>query len=1206
MRALLKISILVFFVLNISEAFCTHLVGGFISYRKSGQSASGARYIIKITSYRDCKSGSVEFEDEIDVCIYNRQNNRLFRTETFDRGNLERVKPLGRTDCPGAANVCLEKTTYEKTVTLPNSPFGYIIQWKTCCRNTQVNLKDDVSTGDPFIGQTYQVEIPQTNIDNSSPEFTDVPVPFICVNDTTELNNYAIDPDGDSLVYKLATPWYGSAIGTSGCSTNYEAPVPISNGDYKSGFNGNIPFGSSGISLINSKNGITTFLARQVGNYAVAIDLLEFRNGVQIGRTRLDLQILVINCTPNNKPRITNTTRRFGIIAGETLCFNVTGTDADANQNLTLTGIGNLLNGANGFKGTRATFSSVTGRRNVSSQFCWKTDCDQFSNDSQLFTVQLIDDGCPSKFTYVNFSILVKPFTGKVSINGPTNVCQGSKDNIYTITPRANTSPELIGITYNVTVTNGTLKNKAGNLLTIDWANNVSTGIIEVTPVSQYGCLGEKFIYNVPLRQAPPPPSLLSIDTVCEFTSKNYSTTLTNGYTYDWWVNNGTINGSSKTNNVNITWGTTGSAWAKLVQYNTFNCPSDTATINVWISKPSLPVIKGNTSVCPNNNGIEYSVTNTIGSFYFWQVIGGTIASGQNTNAITINWGNEGLGMVKVIEINKFGCSSDTGKINVNKTYALTAAKIEGDTSICAFSSNIVYTVPFTKNSTYQWSITGGTIIAGNLSNTVIVNWGASATGSISMYERSYDSINNRICISGLSTRIVNIRPYPTATIINGDFEVCQLTGIGTYSVNGLPNSKYAWFINNDSTNIIGQGSNTIRFPYTNFGSFLIKVTEISEFDCIGNPIDSILIIHPKPRTTPILGDTIVCYPNFTNYNYTTTGFVNSTYQWFLDGGSPINNSIIPQITINWNGKQNSEIKVLETSEFGCVGDTIKQKIFIDQPSLYLNYITVNPPPTQDNGIDLYWRLINAPRYNNQLFIERREAGTSTPFDNVGTVSGSTVQFNNGNISTDFNAWEYRVKGFDLCGQEILTNLHTNIYLTGKKVNGYEVALDFTPYIGWGNSNIQYDVYRQLKNKTDYELYESNVTSFKAYYNNGLEHYTQCYRIKGTKIGTDTVTWSNDVCFNFDPIIFIPNAFSPDNDEFNNFFIMKGGALKTVEIMVYNRWGEKLWTGFDINAKWDGKYKGKDQPQDVYMYYCKYSGFDGRKYSTKGTITLLR
>jgi gliding motility-associated-like protein len=197
------------------------------------------------------------------------------------------------------------------------------------------------------------------------------------------------------------------------------------------------------------------------------------------------------------------------------------------------------------------------------------------------------------------------------------------------------------------------------------------------------------------------------------------------------------------------------------------------------------------------------------------------------------------------------------------------------------------------------------------------------------------------------------------------------------------------------------------------------------------------------------------------------------------------------------------------------------------------------------------------------------------------------------------------MRGRDLCGNDLISNIHTNVLLKGFKPGPYSVALNFTPYIGWGNANIRYDVYR--KNGTSaYELKESNLTSFNVDYDDGLESYTQCYRIAATKLGTDTVSWSNEVCFNFDPVLFIPDAFSPNVDELNDQFFVKGGSLKTFEFMIYNRWGEKLFVANDINFRWDGKYNGEDQPQDVYMYICYYTGFDGRKYSTKGTITLLR
>jgi hypothetical protein len=194
-----------------NNLFATHLVGGYISYEYKGVSSAGTSYLVTITAYRDCKPGSIVFSDDIDVCVYDRKDSRLYKSFNFPRTEIKKVDPIGRTDCPEATQVCLEKATFQRTIVLPNSAFGYFVKWEVCCRNEQVNLKNDQQNR-PFIGQTYQATIPPSALKNSSPTFSDVPVPFICVNDTTELNNFAKDPDGDFLVYKLATPWYGASL----------------------------------------------------------------------------------------------------------------------------------------------------------------------------------------------------------------------------------------------------------------------------------------------------------------------------------------------------------------------------------------------------------------------------------------------------------------------------------------------------------------------------------------------------------------------------------------------------------------------------------------------------------------------------------------------------------------------------------------------------------------------------------------------------------------------------------------------------------------------------------------------------------------------------------------------------------------------------------------------------------------------------------
>ncbi len=243
-KRFLYIALFVVFFMRFGATYGTHLVGGFISYQFVGVGSTGNRYKIRITAYRDCKPTSIGFTDDIEVCIFRKDNGKLLKSEIFPYISKRRVDPVGRTDCPEATQVCLEQAIYEKLVTLPISGFGYYVKWEVCCRNTQVNLRDN-QNGQPDIGQTYQTTIPPSADHNSSPYFTEVPVPYICINDTTQLNNYAVDPDGDFLVYKLATPWMGASLTTNypGCSQNYSAPVNIPPGSYKTGYNGSIPFG---------------------------------------------------------------------------------------------------------------------------------------------------------------------------------------------------------------------------------------------------------------------------------------------------------------------------------------------------------------------------------------------------------------------------------------------------------------------------------------------------------------------------------------------------------------------------------------------------------------------------------------------------------------------------------------------------------------------------------------------------------------------------------------------------------------------------------------------------------------------------------------------------------------------------------------------------------------------------------------------------
>ena len=66
-------------------------------------------------------------------------------------------------------------------------------------------------------------------------------------------------------------------------------------------------------------------------------------------------------------------------------------------------------------------------------------------------------------------------------------------------------------------------------------------------------------------------------------------------------------------------------------------------------------------------------------------------------------------------------------------------------------------------------------------------------------------------------------------------------------------------------------------------------------------------------------------------------------------------------------------------------------------------------------------------------------------------------------------------------------------------------------------------------------------------------------------------------------------------------------AIKQVEIMVFNRIGEKVFESTDINFAWDGTYKGVSSPPGVYTYVAKFVWLNNHSDARyKGTITLLK
>lgn len=91
--------------------------------------------------------------------------------------------------------------------------------------------------------------------------------------------------------------------------------------------------------------------------------------------------------------------------------------------------------------------------------------------------------------------------------------------------------------------------------------------------------------------------------------------------------------------------------------------------------------------------------------------------------------------------------------------------------------------------------------------------------------------------------------------------------------------------------------------------------------------------------------------------------------------------------------------------------------------------------------------------------------------------------------------------------------------------------------------------------------------------------------------------------------IFLPNAFSPNNDGTNDVLRLRSfflGELSEVDFLIYNRWGEEMFRTTNPFDGWDGTYRGEQLPPDVYGFYLKVLCPNGEELVQKGNITLLR
>lgn len=103
-------------------------------------------------------------------------------------------------------------------------------------------------------------------------------------------------------------------------------------------------------------------------------------------------------------------------------------------------------------------------------------------------------------------------------------------------------------------------------------------------------------------------------------------------------------------------------------------------------------------------------------------------------------------------------------------------------------------------------------------------------------------------------------------------------------------------------------------------------------------------------------------------------------------------------------------------------------------------------------------------------------------------------------------------------------------------------------------------------------------------------------------LATDVVT----IYVLYDPVIFVPNIFSPNGDGNNDILFVRGRGVQSVIFYVYDRWGEKVFESTSLEDGWDGNFRGKPMNAAVFVYYVEATFKDGTSTTKKGDVTLIR
>lgn len=460
----------------------------------------------------------------------------------------------------------------------------------------------------------------------------------------------------------------------------------------------------------------------------------------------------------------------------------------------------------------------------------------------------------------------------------------------------------------------------------------------------------------------------------------------------------------------------------------------------------------------------------------------------------------------------------------------------------------------------YQWWMQPGSILVSNAQNITVAQSGTYVL-------RVTDSVG----CTATATLIANQHPA-IALSLNIQQPSCSGGNDGSIQVlpnGGMPPYRYLWPSGDTTSQISGLASGQYRLIIT---------------DAIGCTLDTlILLTQPSGLSvTDVQTTPIACNgaPSGSASVLVTGGMPPYQYQW---SSNPVQNN---SSAVNLSA---GSYVVVVTDAMGCNTQAIA---VITQPSAALQ-TSIRAPQTQCPGVsDILLTTVQGgtPPYSYQW-------SPAAVLDNPQAASPFFELQN----STTFTLLVTDAAGCTLTQQIPVTVLEGPVarfevvYPTSENILRLQQSLIL--------------INQSTRNNVSYLWDFGEPEAIDSVFEPTWQYVvTDTYRV------TLIVTHENgckDTAYQVvkyinDPIIHVPNAFSPNGDGINDYFRIAELNITIIEIRFFDRWGNLIFMSPDKEFRWDGTLNGKPLPEGVYTYYLKAFGENGDPVTITGTVTLIR